>query len=147
MSSFWRVALRLQYRILGWLDPPIRAFWRQFGIGITVELRVKQRRGERIRSRLVGLLHASDSRYIGHPNGHVGWTRDLQEAGKGVLAWPDGAEWPFLATLLPASREREAAIRATWQQPFPGNLVYRLARRHILAVGVYFRLDPADPAG
>ena len=40
-------------------------------------------------------------------------------------------------------------IRATWtQQPFPANLLYRAAGRHVAAVGVYHRLDPfvAAPA-
>jgi len=43
--------------------------------------------------------------------------------------------------------ERDAVIAATArQQPFPGNLVYRAAQRHITAVGVYFRLEPSDSA-
>jgi hypothetical protein len=34
-------------------------------------------------------------------------------------------------------------IRATvHQQPFPGNVFYRAAQRHIAAVGVYHRLEP-----
>ena len=37
------------------------------------------------------------------------------------------------------------AILATNQQLFPGNLVYRMARSHIFAVGVFFRLDSDDP--
>ena len=47
------------------------------------------------------------------------------------------------ATPLCPGPERTAVIVATArQQPFPGNVVYRLARPHILAVGRYFRLDP-----
>ena len=43
-----------------------------------------------------------------------------------------------------AGVERDAVIFATAdQQPFPGNLLYRVARRHILSEGRYFRLDPA----
>ena len=30
------------------------------------------------------------------------------------------------------------------QHPFPGNLVYRAARGHIRAVGVYFEIDRID---
>ena len=30
------------------------------------------------------------------------------------------------------------------QHPFPGNLVYRAARAHIRAVGVYFEIDRID---
>jgi hypothetical protein len=47
------------------------------------------------------------------------------------------------AARLPDGNERDAVILATaHQQPFPGNLAYRAARGHILAMGVYFRLDP-----
>ncbi len=81
--------------------------------------------------------------YIGHPNGEVGWTRDLQATGEGVLSYPNGAEWRFTAARLPMGEERERAIRATGQHPFPGNLVYRLGRSHVRAVGVFFRLEPA----
>ena len=140
MSRFWSTAYRVQYRFLALLDPLIRAVWRRFGVGNVVELSVPSRRGGRPRSRLVGLLHAGQGRYIGHPNGHVGWTRDLAVAGAGVLSWPDGAAWSFRAHILAPGDEREAAIRATSQHPFPGNLVYRLGRRHIRAVGVFFRL-------
>lgn len=39
--------------------------------------------------------------------------------------------------------ERDAVILVTSeQQPFPGNLMYRAARRHILSEGRYFRLEP-----
>jgi hypothetical protein len=40
--------------------------------------------------------------------------------------------------------ERGDAIRATSQHPFPGNLIYRLGRGHIRAVGVFFRIMPLD---
>jgi hypothetical protein len=47
------------------------------------------------------------------------------------------------AARLPDGNERDAVILATaHQQPFPGNLAYRAASGHILAMGVYFRLDP-----
>ena len=55
------------------------------------------------------------------------------------------AESPFevTATPLPNGPERDAVIQATAeQQPFPGNLIYRAARRHILSEGRYFRLEP-----
>ena len=142
MSSFWRAAFRLQYRLLAWLDPLIRAGWRRFGIGNVVELRVSHRSGDGQRSRLVGLLRAGTTRYIGHPNGEVGWTRDLAAAGGGTICWPSQIEWAFEAVRLDPGREREAAIRATSQHPFPGNLIYRLARGHIRAKGVFFRLEP-----
>ena len=141
MSQFWPAAFRLQYRILAWLDPLIRSVWRQFGIGNVVELRVPDRRSGSIRSRMIGILLANGRTYIGHPNGDVGWTRDLAAAGEGVLVWPTGGAWRFRALPLPVDGEREQAIRATGQHPFPGNLVYRLGRRHVRRTGVYFRLE------
>jgi hypothetical protein len=141
MSSFWRVTLRVQYRILAVLDPIIRAAWRRIGIGNVVELIVARRSGKGTRSRLVGLLHVGGGRYVGHPNGDVGWTRDLEADGSGLLIWPNGGEWSFWATRLSDGPEREQAIEATNQHPFPGNLVYRLARGHVRRAGVYFRLE------
>jgi hypothetical protein len=143
MSSFWRVTFRVQYRILALLDPLIRALWRRFGVGNVVELVVDRRRGEAARSRLVGLLRVGRERYIGHPNGDVGWTRDLAAAGGGIIRRPNGDEWRFSATRLDRGEEREAAIRATHQHPFPGNLVYRLGRSRVREAGVYFRVEDA----
>jgi hypothetical protein len=143
MSSFWRRAFKVQYRLLAVFDPAIRAVWRRFGIGNILELRVAGRDGKGERARLVGLLHAGDGLYLGHPNGEVGWTRDLQAAGGGVLRYPNGVEWQIAAVRLPTGEERDGAIRATGQHPFPGNLVYRLGRGHVRAVGVFFRLEPA----
>ncbi len=143
MSRLWHATYRVQYRILALIDPLVRATWRRFGVGNTVELRVAHRIGGGSRSRLVGLLRVGDQRYLGHPNGDVGWTRDLRAAGRGVLKWPNGDEWPFVAQLLPAGPEREAVIRATGQHPFPGNLMYRLGRAHIRHVGVFFHVESA----
>lgn len=143
MSSFWRRAFRVQYRLLAWFDPAIRAVWRRYGIGNIHDVRIARRDGRGERSRLLGLLHASGKLYLGHPNGDAGWTRDLQAAGGGVLRYPNGVEWRFSAARLPVGEERERAIRATSQHPFPGNLVYWLGRRHVRAVGVFFRLEPA----
>lgn len=131
------------YRLLALLDPAIRAVWRRFGMGNVVELRVARRNGKGSRSRLVGLLRAGGTTYLGHPNGHVGWTRDLERAGRAHLVWPNEAPIDIAAERLLAGDEREAAIRATSQHPFPGNLVYRLGRRHVRAAGVYFRITPA----
>jgi hypothetical protein len=144
MQSFWRAAFRLQYRLLAVVDPAIRAMWHRFGIGNVVELRVARRGGGAVRSRLVGLLTSGGELYLGHPSGHVGWTRDLEAAGRGTLVWPNGDELDFTVTPLgPADNEREHAIRATGQHPFPGNVVYRLGRRHVRREGVFFRLDHA----
>ena len=146
MSKFWRSAYRLQYRLLALLDPVIRSVWNAFGIGNVVELRIRNPKGS-VRSRLVGILLTDGRSYLGHPNGDVGWTRDLDAAGGGVIKWPNGMEWQFSARRLPSGAERERAIRATSQHPFPGNLMYRLGRRHVRATGVFFRLEdrPATP--
>lgn len=143
MSSFWRHVFNVQYRLLAWFDPVIRAVWRRYGIGNVLELRVTRRTGSGERRRLVGLLRAEEGMYLGHPNGDAGWTRDLQAASVGVLRYPNGVEWAFSATRLAPGEERERAIRATGQHPFPGNLMYRLGRSHIRAVGEFFRLEPA----
>ena len=74
----------------------------------------------------------------------MGWTANLREAGRATIA--QRPESPFEVTAVPLGPgpERDAVIRATAeQQPFPGNLVYRAARRHILSEGRYFRLEPA----
>lgn len=141
MSGFWHRAFLVQYRILALIDRPVRALWRRFGVGNVVELRVARRGGAGVRSRMVGLLRVGDERYFGHPDGDVGWTRDLEAAGGGMYRWPEGTEYRFRAVRLASGTERDQAIRATSQHPFPGNLVYRLGRRHVRAVGVFFRLE------
>ena len=145
VSQFWRTAFRLQYRLLAIGDPLIRRFWRHFGIGNVIDFEVARRDGRGSRSRLLGLLRVADRWYLGHPNGPVGWTRDLLAAGEGTIHWPgrggDGGTTKLRAKLLPPGAEREAAILATGQHPFPGNIVYRLGRRHVRAVGVFFRLE------
>ena len=82
--------------------------------------------------------------YLGHPDGEAGWTRDLQAAGEGRLVMHGLPPLDFRPVLLPLGAERDAVISATGQHPFPGNLVYRLGRRHVLATGVYFRLEPVS---
>jgi hypothetical protein len=123
------------------MDPLVRGMWSRRGIGNVVELTVPRRNGPGTRTRLIGVLHVKGRSYVGHPNGDVGWTRDLEVARHGTVRYHNGVEWSFVATRLPPGEEREQAIRATGQHPFPGNLVYRLGRRQVAAVGVYFRLD------
>ena len=144
-SAAWRLSLRLFYSVLRLLDPILRLWWRVFGIGITAQLTVRGRRSGRQCSVLVGLLNVDGRSYVGHPNGPVDWTRNLDAAGEArVQQWPD--LWAVLSAVrLPDGRERDAVIAATSrQQPFPGNLVYRAAQRHIRAVGIYFRLQASD---
>jgi hypothetical protein len=149
-SMFWYSAFRFFYRILALIDPLVRGVWRRRGIANVVELDVPRQTGIGSRTRLVGLLHAGGNVYIGHPNGEVGWTRNLEAAGEGVVRYHNGVEWRFRAVRLARGEERELVIRSTGQHPFPGNLVYRLGRRQVRAVGVYFRLSEraqAEPKG
>jgi deazaflavin-dependent oxidoreductase (nitroreductase family) len=143
-SVAWALYLRWQYRLLRLLDPLVRAWWRWFGIGITVDLDVRGRRTGKTRRVLVGLLRVGGRWYVGHPNGRVQWTSNLAAAGHaGVVI--RGQRVEVRARPLERGPERDAAIAATAnQQPLPGNLVYRAARRHVLAVGDYFRLEPMD---
>jgi hypothetical protein len=93
---------------------------------------------------LIGLIQVSGRWYVGHPNGEVAWTANLRAAGRGRLAPRPDARIDVVAEPLDAGPERTAVILATAeQQPFPGNLMYRAARRHILSEGRYFRLEPA----
>ena len=145
-SRLWHAAFRFQYRILALIDPLVRRMWQRYGIGTIVELDIARREGKGTRARLIGVLHANGQSYVGHPNGEVGWTRDLEGAGGGVMRYHNGVTWRFVATLLADGDERERVIRSTGQHPFPGNIVYRLGRRQVRAVGVYFRLsDPPAP--
>ncbi|CAN5622858.1 hypothetical protein BH23CHL7_BH23CHL7_16710 [soil metagenome] len=141
VSRFWRTAYRVQYRILAIIDPLVRAVWRRLGVGNVIDFEVAQRAGEGTRTRLLGLLRVGDRWYIGHPNGAVGWTRDLETAGEGTIRWHDGTSAAVHARRLDPGDERDVAIGATGQHPFPGNVMYRLGRRHIRAVGVFFRLE------
>jgi hypothetical protein len=145
MSRFWRRAFSVQYSMLAVVDPLVRAFWRRFGLGNTLELHVVRRDGRGERSRLVGLLRTRSGWYVGHPNGHAGWTRDLEATSEAELRWHDGRHVRVRAERLPAGPERDRAIRATVQHPFPGNVVYWLGRRHVRDAGVFFRVH-AGPA-
>jgi hypothetical protein len=144
-SRVWSLLWRLGYAWLRLTDPLIRAAWRVGGLGITVDLRISGRRSGRRRAVLVGLLEVAGQWYVGHPNGEAGWTRNLAAAGEATVAWPTEVTHHVRADRLPDGDERDAVILATaHQQPFPGNLLYRASRGHILARGVYFRLEPVD---
>ncbi|MEA2623902.1 MAG: hypothetical protein QOH61_2812 [Chloroflexota bacterium] len=130
------------YRILGFLDPAIRSVWQRSGLGNIVELRVRSRRSGRTRRVLVGVLRTGGSLYLGHPNGQSGWTRDLDAAGSAQIVLHGLGPMDVRAVPLQPGSERDAAIRATSQHPFPGNVIYRMARSHVLAGGRYYRLEP-----
>ena len=59
----------------------------------------------------------------------------------GVLV--TGAPLSEIARPALAGDERDRVFRTFGQHPFPANIVYRLARSHIRAVGVYFAIEPA----
>jgi len=150
-SRAWRIGFRVMYRVIRLFDPLVRS---ALALGLpgldgVVRIAAPGRRSGRTRRTLVTLLRVGDRWYVGHPNGHTGWTRNAEAAGEIELdpAPPRGGaaarnRATVGVTLLLPSPDRTAVIEATRsQQPFPGNLVYRAAHRHILAVGVYFRLE------
>ena len=141
-SGFWRRALPVMYALIKLLDPLIRSWWRSigFGLGDIVELRVVGRRSGRYRRVLLTLLHDGGQWILGHPNGDVAWTRNLEAAGTADLAFRRRAPIPIRARRLTGAAH-DAAVAATDQQPYPGKIVYRLARAHIRAVGAYFAID------
>ncbi len=142
-SRAWSVALAVAYGLLRLLDPLLRAWWQMAGLGITSRLVVVGRRSGRPRSVLIGLLSVDGRWYVGHPNGEVGWTYNLAAADRALVQRWHAVPIEVHPVLLGNGPERDAAIRSTSsQQPFPGNLMYAAAQRHIRAAGVYFRLDP-----
>jgi hypothetical protein len=95
---------------------------------------------------LVGLLLVDGRWYVGHPNGEAAqWVRNLAAARRATVRLRGGTATHVRARPLQPGSERDRIIRATFEQhPFPGNVVYYLARRHIAAVGAFFRLEPED---
>ena len=76
-------------------------------------------------------------------NGATNWTRNLDAAGTAMLVLPHQQPVAIVPELLVDPDERRRVISTTWHQhPFPGNLIYWLARRHIAAVGRYYRIEP-----
>lgn len=145
-SQAWRRALPVMYAVLGFLDPLIRASWQASGLGLrnVVELRVAGRRTGVYRRVLLTLLQDGDQWFLAHPNGDVAWTRNLEAAGTADIAFRRLPPVAVRARRLEPGELRDRAIRSTGQHPFPANLVYRLARAHIRAVGVFFAVDPVS---
>ena len=138
--------LPVAYAFIRAIDPFVRWAWFSVGVGITSRLTVVGRRTGRSRSVLVGLIRVRGAWYVGHPNGEVGWTANLRAAESARIAPRPEAPIDVRAIPLEAGDERTEVILATGdQQPFPANLLYSAARRHILAVGEYFRLEPERP--
>jgi hypothetical protein len=146
-SAAWHRYFPIQYALIRLLDPLVRLVWRTTGLGNVVELRVPGRRTGMPRRVLLGLLRDGSHLFLGHPNGHVAWTRNLAAAGGAELVFRPPTAVAIRAGELTAGDLRDRAILATGQHVFPGNLVYRLARRHILAAGAYFEIEIAAPPG
>jgi hypothetical protein len=148
-SVGWRWFFRISYRLVRLADPVLRLLVRRTRrfLPRAVDLRVAGRRSGRTRRTMLTLLTVADGRYVGHPSGPAAWTRNLDAAGGGELTLRDGRVLGLRAVRLWSGPELDAVIRATWtQQPFPANVAYALARRHVLRVGVYYRILEA-PAG
>jgi hypothetical protein len=145
MSRFWTGAFRVFYRLLRWLDPLVHRMWEPSGYGNIVEFRVRSRTSGRERELMLGLLNVGGQLYLGHPNGPAGWTRDLDAAGSAEMVVHGNPPIHLRGVLLGMGAERDAVIDATNQHPFPGNLMYRVSRSHIRAVGRYYRLEPETP--
>jgi len=142
-SSAWNAAFRVAYATIRIMDPLLRWTWFSVGLGITSRLTVRGRRTGRERSVLVGLIRVGGRWYVGHPNGEVAWTRNLLSSRSARVFPRPEAPVDVAAAPLDQGPERDAVIYATSeQQPFPANLLYRGARRHILSEGRYFRLEP-----
>ena len=144
-SAIWSAVWRILYRLIRLLDPLLRS-WMAHGLpGLdgVVEVRSIGRRSGRERRVLVTVLRLAGRWYVGHPNGLTSWQRNGEAAGWLAIDPPAAHGSRFAVVRLAPGPERDAVIAATGdQQFFPANLVYRLARRHIAAVGVYHRLEP-----
>ncbi len=147
MSPFWSRAFRAFYWIVSRLRPAVRPLATTIGLGNVVELVVAGRRTGRTRAVLLGLLQLDQRWYLGHPNGSANWTRNLDAAGSASIVLRHGPPIEIRPELLPDGDERNRVIAMTWRQHvFPGNVVYWLARRHIFAVGRFYRIDPLRPS-
>jgi F420H(2)-dependent quinone reductase len=141
-SRAWTFGFRALYRTLRWVDPLLRLWWRGYGLGNVVEVTIVGRHTGKPRRTLLGLLQADGRWYLGHPNGPTQWTHNLDAAGGRLqVSWSESTVVAFWARPLPLGPERDRAILATGQHPFPGNLIYRLARQHVRAAGRYYRLE------
>jgi hypothetical protein len=142
-SRAWNRFFPIEYRLIRLMDPLVRSQWAGAGLGNIVELRVPGRRTGRPRRVLLGLLRDRGQLFLGHPNGDVAWTRNLEAEGSAELAFSGGLVVRVRATRLPRGELRDRAIAATRQHVFPGNVIYRLAWAHVRAVGAYFLIEPS----
>src|SRR5262249_31764715 len=112
-SAFWQRFLPAEYWLIKLVDPLVRSQWTAFGLGNVVELRVAGRRSGRTRRVLIGLLRDDGHWFVGHPNGDVAWTRNLEAAGTADLAFHGGPAITVLASRLADGPLRDRAILST----------------------------------
>lgn len=148
MSRFWARFFPFFYRLLRFGDPLIERVWRRFGLGNVVEIVTTGRRSGAPRAAFVGVLRVGEREYVGHPNGHAAWVGNILANPEAEIRAGDGTSRRVRAIPLPDGPERAAAIRAAFRQhPFPGGVIYWLARSHVRSAGTYFRLEPVGPEG
>src|SRR3990172_12259038 len=129
VSPFWSPTLRLFYRVTARPQPLVRPWVERVGLGNVVELIVAGRRTGRRGVVLLGLLRVDHGWYLGHPNGPVNWTRNLDAVGRATLVLTHQPPIEIRPELLPVGEERRRVIAATWHQHvFPGNVIYWLSR-------------------
>jgi hypothetical protein len=138
-SPRWRAVFRLVFLTP---KPVMRLLMRLVPAAPIKEVRIVGRRSGRERRYLLTVLEIDGRWYVGHPNGRSHWVRNLVAAGSAVV---DGRNGPVAvrAVELGDGPQRDAAIRATATQPFPAGRLYGSAQGHLLAAGVYLRLEPA----
>jgi deazaflavin-dependent oxidoreductase (nitroreductase family) len=131
------------FRLLFWLTPNrlVLSIVSRTSRLPVAHVEIAGRRSGIVRTQPLSILVADGRWYVGHPNGRSQWVQNLAAAGAATVV-RDGHRWPVRAVELSDCPERDEAVRATAQQPFPANLVYRAARSHVAAVGTYFRLEP-----
>ncbi len=144
VPRFWTLFWPRWYRALRLVDPLLHRWLRHARLGNVAELTVTGRRSGLPRTVLLGLLTVGGAAYLGHPDVACPWTLNLEASGEGSLLRPGAPAQRVRVERLPPGPERERVIRATFRQhPFPGNVLYWLARHHVSRVGVFFRLHPS----
>ncbi len=141
-SRFWAGFFPRWYRLIRFAEPLLRRWLERFSLGDTVLLTVPGRRTGLPRTVPLGLLIVGGRWYVGHPAGAAAWTANLDGASAADVALTRRPPVTVRATPIQAGSERDRVIRATFRQhPFPGNVIYWLARDHIRAVGRFYRLE------
>lgn len=142
-TGAWSRTFRAWYRMLRWIESPLTWWATTRGFGNIVELRVPGRRSGTERRLPLGLLTVDGHWYLGHPSGDSAWTLNLRAADTAVIASAAIPATAVRSEVLSAGPERDAVVRATFRQhPFPGDALYRLAGQHVIATGVFLRLEP-----